>query len=130
MKVNDPNPASAGKADASDVYEAQRRMTESADRLSEMTGDEALARTVIEYNSDRVKRALARAMGPALKGDSAVNRAEAEARASATYKAEIDQLFKEFQSAQTTHCEWEAARVSWETARSLLSMMKSTIQNV
>jgi hypothetical protein len=93
-----------------------------------MAGDEALARTVIEYDSDRRKRALARAMASALAGDASAARAEAEARASEPYAKELEQLRREFNAAQQTHCDWEVAKVSWETARSLLSMMKSTIQ--
>ena len=58
-----------------------------------------------------------------------VCQAEAEARASSAYEAEMKQLGKEHQAAMQTIADWDVKKVQWETARSLLSMLKAQIGN-
>lgn len=117
-------------SDFSDILELQQRLTQAADALEAMAGDEAMARYVIEYDHERRKRCLAVVMTPLIKSGSGVAAAEADARASELYHSAMTQLGKELVAAQKTHCQWEARKIQWETARSLLSMQKSTMQNL
>jgi hypothetical protein len=116
-------PASAA-ADWSDVQSLQQRLVESAEKLGVMAGDVGAAKQVIEYDSDMRKRALARATAAALAGGESYNKAEAEARANEAYHAELKTLAKQFQVAATVVAEWDATKVQWESARSLLAMQR------
>ena len=117
-------------ADWSDAATLQQRMVETVEEIASRASDTGLARHILEYDSDRRKRALARAMAPALAGGDSAAKAEAEARASATYTAELTQLGKEHQAAETTVLEFEAVKLRWETARSLLSLLKEQVKHV
>ena len=121
-----PTPA----ADWSDVAELQRKLIETVEAINGMANDVGLARHVCEYDSDRRKRALARAMSPALAGGDSAAKAEAEARASETYAKELNQLAKEHASAEQVITNWEAAKLRWETARSLLSLQKESMRQL
>jgi hypothetical protein len=122
------NPGSV--ADWSDVAALQRRLIEAAETINLLAGDVGTAKHVIDYDGDRRKRALARAMQPALMGGDSAAKAEAEGRASETYAKELIQLGKEHQAALMVIAEFDAKRLEWETARSLLSMMKETIKQL
>lgn len=118
------------KADFSETAELQQRLTGAADALSAMTGDVAIARHVREFDSDRRRRALAIAAAPLLKAGLSSAAADTEARASEVYAAAMKQLGKEFLAAETALAEWEARKIQFECARSLLSMTKATFQNL
>ncbi len=128
MKVFPPPPQPV--ADWGDARELQREMVSAVEEISRRAADVGLARHVLEYDSDRRKRALARAMAPPLAGGDSAAKAEAEARASASYSAELTQLGKEHQAAETVCLEFEAVKLKWETARSLLSMLKEQVRHV
>lgn len=122
-------PASAG-ADWSDVRELQQRLAETSERISAMASDVGLAKHVVEYDGDRRKRALARQAAAALRGGDSAAKAELEARASEGYAKELAQLGKEHAAALQVIAEWEAAKVAWDTARSLLAMTRETVRQV
>ena len=128
MKIIPPTPQPV--ADWSDAAELQRQLVEAVEEIVRRASDVGLARHILEYDGDRKKRALARAMAPALKGGDSAAKAEAEARASDTYGAELVQLGKEQQAAQTCCLEFDALKLRWETARSLLSMLKEQVRHV
>lgn len=126
-KATSPPPS---VSDWSDVAMLQKKMADTCDTINQMAGDVGLARHVLEYDSDRRKRALARAMVPALAGGDSAAKAEAEARASEPYTKELNQLAKDHQNAEQVITAWEASKLQWETARSLLSMQKESIRHL
>lgn len=115
-------------ADWQDVAELQRQLVSAVEEIGNMSGDVATAKHVLEYDSDRRKRALSHAMAAPLAGGAAVSKAEAEARASERYGAELKQLGREFELAEKVVRDYESAKLRWETARSLLSMLKEQIK--
>lgn len=117
-------------ADWSDMAALQKRMANSVTALAGMASDVGMAKHILEYDSDRRKRALARAMAAPLAGDSSVSKAEAEARASESYAKELMQLGKEHAVASQTIQEWDALKLIWETCRSLISMHKESIRHL
>jgi len=127
MKVNlPPNPIS----DWTDVADLQRRLSEAVDGLNQMASDVGMAKHILEYDSDRKKQALSRAMMPPLAGGESAAKAEAQARSSELYGKELDVLGKEHAQACQVVNEFECLKLQWETARSLLSMQRETIKNL
>ena len=110
-------------ADWSDCAELQRRMVLAVEALSAMAGDVGAAKTILEFSSDRRKRALGRACMAALLGGESAAKAELEARGSESYGKELTQLQAEHQAAEQAIAEWDCKRLEWDTARSLLAMM-------
>lgn len=123
-----PEPSTV--ADWSTVEELQRKMIESVKAMEHKAADVGLARHVLEYDSTRRKQALARAMAAPLSGGESAAKAEATAAASEVYAAEIRQLSKEHTAAEQAMADFEVLKVSWETARSLLSMQKESIRHM
>jgi len=130
MHLDKLNPSPSSLADWSDVAALQQRLAESVQRMSELAGDVGLAKHVLEYDGDRRKRALARAMKAPLAGGSSATAAEAEARASESYAKELAQLGVEHANAEQMVMDWEALRLQWETARSLLSLQRETVKHL
>lgn len=117
-------------ADFSDVAALQKRLMQSADKLSSMAGSVAQARQVREYDGDRRKRCLAVAALPLLTAGASSAAADTEARASEPYAASMKQLGVELVAAEKVIAEWDATRIQVECARSLLSMVKSQMSNL
>jgi hypothetical protein len=105
-------------------------MTESITPMEQLADDVGSARTVIEYSSDRRKRALARGCAAALAGGESVAKAEAEARASESYGKELEVLQKQHEAAEQTILRWEVNKLAWSTAQSLLSFQKETVRHL
>lgn len=99
-------------------------MTDTVDEMQRIAPEIGMAKHVLQYNSDRCKQALARAMRAALAGGESAAKAEAEARASEGYAKELSQLSIEHKMAQQTVMEWEAAKLTWSTCQSLLAMQR------
>jgi hypothetical protein len=118
------------RPDAHDYAELQTRLVGAADALAAMTKDVASARQIVEYDSDRRKRALAVAALPFLVAEYSSSAADTSARASDTYAKAMAKLAGEFRTAQEVIAEWEAKKILFETSRSLLSAHKITIANV
>ena len=117
-------------ADWTEVASLQQRLAQTVERINAMAGDVGMAKHVLEYDSDRRKRALARAMAAPLAGGSSAAAAEAEGRASEAYSAELGLLAKQHAAAEQTVAEFEAAKLVWDTARSLLAMSRETMKNL
>lgn len=117
-------------ADFSDVALLQQKLAECSEALSAMAHDVGQAKHIIEYDSDLRKRALARAMQPALAGGDSAAKAESEGRASKSYTDELNVLAKQHQAATVTITEWDAEKIRWETCRSLLSMIKEQVRQL
>ena len=118
------------RPDAHDYAELQTRLVAAADDLAAMTKDVGASRQIVEYDSDRRKRALAVAAVPFLAAGESASAAEMQARASKDYATAMGKLSRDYTTAQTVIAEWEAKRILFETSRSLLSAHKITIANV
>lgn len=118
------------KADFSETLEMQQKLTWAADAMTAMAGEVAVARQVREYDGDRRKRCLALAAIPLLKSGASSAAADTEARASEVYSEAMKQLGNQLVAAEKVIATWEATKVQWESARSLLSMSKATFQNL
>ncbi len=117
-------------ADYSTIEAISERLIESSNLLGNMAERVAKARQIRDYDSDRRKRALSVAVADFLtKGESATA-AEHKARASESYAEMMKARGTELAAAEHVICEWEAAKIKWETARSLLSVQKSLVANL
>lgn len=103
---------------------------ESADKLSAMAGQVALAKQIREFESDRRRRALALATVPFLKAGDSHARAETEARATDEYRDAMIKLGAELQKAEAIIMDYEATKIKWESARSLLAMQRDMVKNL
>lgn len=131
MKLNEVIPPTPGDvADWTDTEQLQRIMVEAVQELSRMAADVGAAKHIIEYDGNRTKRALARAMAAALAGGDSVAKSEAEGRASEIYVKELQQLGKEHQAATTVLTEWEVTKLKWQTAQSLLAMQRESVKRL
>jgi hypothetical protein len=117
-------------ADYSDTLELGRRLFDASEALAAMTGEVAVARQVVEYDSDRRRRVLAIAAAPLIAAGASVSAADAEARASATYQTAMKQLGLEYIEAQKVLTTWEANKIRFEAARSMLSAQKEVMKNL
>jgi hypothetical protein len=123
-------PTPADVADWSDCESCQQRMIEAVTDLAALAPEAGLARQILEFSSDRRKQALARAMAAPLAGGESSAKAEMQARNDPAYAAELNQLGKQHTAAEQTMTRWEALKVKWECARSLLSMQKESVRRL
>lgn len=114
-------------ADYSTIEQISARLIESSDALGRMVEGVAKARQIRDYDSDRRKRALAAAVRDAVNTDIKLSGAAAEhvARASESYGETMKALAKDLIRAEQEITAWEAEKIKWETARSLLSVQKT-----
>lgn len=117
-------------ADFSDCAEIQKRLLKLADEMAAMSTALALARQVREFSSDRRKKTLAVAAMPFLNDGESSASAETKARASSDYATQMQQMAKELITAEKVIADFESKKVQWESARSLLSMVKSQMSNL
>lgn len=123
-----PTPASI--ADWSDAAGLQAKMVMCIYELSAMAGNVGIAKHVAEYDGDQRKRALARAMSFSLAGGSSAAKSEQEARASEVYAKELAVLGKSHMTAMQQIEEYNVKKLEWQTAQSLLSMLKETVRHI
>lgn len=117
-------------ADYSTISQIQDRLIEASDALDGMAEDVAKARQIREYDSDRRKRALSCAVMDFLKTGESATAAEHKARASESYADMMKARGKELEVAETIIAKWDAVKIKWQTAQSLLSMHKSLVTNL
>jgi hypothetical protein len=123
-------PTPVPSSDWADVADLQQRLIETVQALDAMSSDVGMAKHILEFSSDRRKRALARAMSAALAGGDSVAKAEAEGRASETYGKELAQLSKEQVAAEQQVTAWEVAKLKWSTAQSLLAFQRDGLKRL
>lgn len=116
--------------DASDVATMQHAMMDAAESLTEMAGDVASALTVLEYDGERRKRALALIVREFLATGDSASAADTKGRASEAYGEALTKQAGQLEAAQAVIARREAARMRWETARSCLAMSRATISNL
>lgn len=114
-------------ADNSTILKAQAQMQRCVKKLEALANDTADARTIKEFNSDRLKRAFSVTVAEFLEaGDSGVA-AEHKARASAVYGAQLHDLMEQYKSAMRVIEQHAALQVMFESSRSLLSTEKAKL---
>lgn len=117
-------------ADYSDVQRLGEELYAVAQKLSELTPELAKARTVRDYDGDRRKRALSRAVVPFLEAGESAAAAEHKARNSEDYAKEMEVLRAQLRHAEAVIARHDAQRVKWESVRSLLSIQKALTNNL
>src|SRR5437763_16134255 len=114
--------------DQSEIESIEERMRNATKKLNTMAPALGLAKQVVEYDSDRRKMILAKVMAPLIgRGETAVA-AEAIGRSEPLYLQELDNLARQYKDAQTVIATFRATEASFEAARSLLSMQKTSMQ--
>jgi len=111
-------------ADSQEVYQLEKRLSETADQLAQLVPDYGRAKQVIEFISDMKKRALAKPMSVHLDGGESAAAAECKARASYAYGEELAKLAHQLKDAESVKAKWEALKCQWESCRSLLAMQR------
>lgn len=124
MPTTPPAQTPSDLADWGDVEALQRKMAAMAEEMAVLAPDVGRARHILSYDGDRRKQALSRAMRAALSGGESVAKAEAEARSSEPYAKELSQLSLEHKMAEEILMTWEATKIQWSTAQSLLAMQR------
>jgi len=127
-ELRPPTPGSISSWD--DVAGLQAKMIEAVEAMQQLADDVGMAKTVLEFSSDRRKRALARACAAALAGGESVAKAESEARSSEGYGKELTQLQKEHQAAEQTLTKWETLKLTWSSSQSLLAMQRESVKRL
>jgi len=130
MNIKALHPPRPDVADWSDVAALQQRLAETVERINAMASDVGMAKHVLEYDGDMRKKALGRAMAAPMAGGASAAKAEAEARASESYAKEMAVLAKSHLAAEQTVAEFEAMKLTWDTARSLLAMSRESMKNL
>ncbi len=69
-------------------------------------------------------------MAAALAGGDSAAKAEAEARASEPYSRELEVLGKQHVAAEQQVMLFEAAKLRWESVRSILAMMRESVKQL
>ena len=113
-----------------EILEIQRRLKNTIRRIHQLAPMVGMAKQVREYDSDRRKNLLARYVTAALKAGEGVSAAEAAGRADPSYQAELEGLAAQRAAAERTIAEWEASFATYEAARSLHSMAKTTLSTL
>lgn len=117
-------------ADYSDVQRLGEELLSLADKISQMTPELSKAHMILDFASDRRKRALAKAVLPFLSQGESAAAAEHKARALPCYGEELQRLGDDFRSAEDIIARHAALKVKWESVRSLLSIQKALTANL
>lgn len=108
--------------DSDTIAAAQKQMNRCALDVAKMAIDVADAKTVKEFNSDRLKRAFSIEVAQFIEaGDSGVA-AEHKARASKAYGTHLHDLSEQYQTALRIIEQHEALKTKFESARSILAV--------
>lgn len=114
-------------ADNDTIVKAQVQMQKCVKRLEAIANDVADARTIKEFNSDRLKRALSVTVAEFLEAGESGVAAENKARASAVYGAQLHDLMEQYKSALRVIEQHSALQAMFESSRSLLSTEKAKL---
>lgn len=114
--------------DNTEIARIQKRMQECTKKLNELAPAMGQAKQVREFSGDRRKSILAMELVKSLKAGESAAASDAIARASEGYRIALDEQGKQLADAETVIATWGATEASFEAARSLLSMMKSTMK--
>lgn len=109
------------------IQKTQAQMNRCAMDLAKLANDVGDAKQVREFSSDRLKRAFSVSVAEFLEaGDSGVA-AEHKARAGKAYGAALHDLGEQYKTAMRVIEKYEALKVMFESARSILSTEKAKL---
>lgn len=128
--AGDPwNTHGAQSADITDLANATREADRLSQKLITMADELSDARMVLEYDSERRRCALSRAVLGAFKaGSDSTSKAEHEARSSAKYEEELRTLANNMAKAERVRIEYETMKVRLEVLRTMISTQRSLIE--
>lgn len=113
--------------DFEDLSKATRELEKLSIQLSQMVSKVADAKTVLEFNSDRKKAALSKAVLLAFKaGANSTSRAEHEAMGSAKFEQDLNDLSSQYAAAERVKTEYEVVRIKVDALRTLVSAARAT----
>lgn len=114
-------------SDFEELSKATRELEKLSIQLAAMVPAVADARTVLEYDSERRKSALSRAVLAAFKaGAKSTSHAEHAARASGPFEADMKELASDYTKAERVKTEFEVLRIKVDSLRTLVSAAKLT----
>lgn len=109
------------------ITKAQKQLQICALELEKLAQDVADAKTIKEFNSDRLKRAFSASVAEFLEaGDSGVA-AEHKARSTKAYCVALVDLQEQFKTAMRTIEQHDALKTKFESARSILSCERAKL---
>lgn len=113
--------------DTKQVYDTEKKITETVAAISALVPDYAQARQVIEYDSDRRKQLLARCIVGGKGGSMAA--AESAARADdANYGVPLTLLGDQLKNAYEVVARWQSLMARLDAARSILALTRETMK--
>lgn len=113
--------------DSDTIAKAQRQMNQCALDIAKLANDVADAKTIKEYSSDRLKRALSGSVAVFLDEGLTGVAAEHKARASKEYGTHLHDLEEQFKSAMRVIEKYEGLKIRFESARSILSVERQKL---
>lgn len=114
--------------DGHDIQDIEKRLNDALDDMRRKTSAVAEAKQVQKFAIKTEAGLLARYAAPHILKGKPANIAKTLALADPQYQKEFSELKEMFQMAQSHIEEYEMAKTSWESARSLLSMARAQIQ--
>lgn len=109
------------------ITKAQAQMQRCALKLQSMAPDCADARTVKEFSSDRLKRALSINVAEFLEAGDSSAAAVDKARASKPYGTQLHDLSEQYRAAMRVIEQHDALKIVFESSRSILSCERAKI---
>lgn len=109
------------------IIRAQAQLNRCALDLEAMSNDVGDAKTIKEFSSDRLKRALSVTVAEFLEAGEGVGASEHKSRASAVYGAALHDLQEQYKTAMRIIEKHDAIKAKFESARSILSTEKAKI---
>lgn len=114
--------------DTKQVYDTEKKIAETVAAISALVPAYALARQVIEYDSDRRKQLLARIAAVALRTGMSATQADTASRATPEYSEELDKLADQLKQAYEVVARWQSLMARLDAARSILALTRETMK--
>jgi len=109
--------------DYTDLFRATKELSSELSKLAAMSKDVAAARTIKEFDSDRRKNALSKAVLEAFKaGADSVGKAEHMARASDKYELTMKDLIANYARSENVLAEFAVSMAKIESLRSIIAV--------
>jgi hypothetical protein len=113
--------------DQDTILQAQAQLNRCALDMAALASDVADSKTIKEFSNDRLKRAFSVEVERFLSSGDSAAAAEHKARASAQYGAHLQDLMGQHKDALRVIEKYDALKIQFEAARSLLSVEKAKI---
>lgn len=116
--------------DTKQVYDTERKISETVSAISALVPAYANARQIIDYDADRRKQLLARWARNAISADKGLSAAMADtlARAHPSYDESLALLANDLTSAYEVQARWQSLMARLDAARSILALTRETMK--